>query len=181
MRFSCAEFPNDNPDLHAGAIGVFSFDGWSVEEREDDAPTLPMESGVARCVDEEESGLPEAAPVTTSVLPPPMDPFNVFVQTVADACIASDELVTAAALPDLFFREETLPGLDGAVVSELRGWRAVLRGESDDLGPCGACSLDEWTAGVLARLCQKASKVQVFRRELRSRGIAAFGLVDAAA
>ena len=119
--------------------------------------------------------------LATSELPPPMDPFNIFVQTLADACIASDELVTAAALPDLFFREQVVEGLDEAIVGEMRGWRAILRGESDDLEPCGALSLDEWAADLLARLCQKVSKAQVLRRELRSRGIAAYGLVDLAA
>jgi hypothetical protein len=61
-------------------------------------------------------------------------------------------------------------------------WQGVLRGESEDFGACGGAMLDEWCAGLLARMMGAASRVEGLRRELRGRGVAAFGLVaDAAA
>jgi hypothetical protein len=60
-------------------------------------------------------------------------------------------------------------------------WRAILRGESDDFAACGAKSLDEWAAEALARFLDAPAKVATFRRELRARGVAAFGLVPQAA
>jgi hypothetical protein len=110
-----------------------------------------------------------------------MDPFNVFVATLAVACIAVDELVAAAEIPDVFFREALPPDTGPGKLEELRAWRQILRGESDDLAPCGPLPLDEWSASLLARLCQKDTKMHALRRELRARGIAAYGLVDAAA
>ena len=59
-------------------------------------------------------------------------------------------------------------------------WQGILRGESEDFSLCGG-TLDEWTANVLARLLGNAGRADGIRRELRRRGIAAFGLVSAAA
>ncbi len=193
MRTSCSEFPNDNNMLHAGTIGWFAFDGWRFErprpvgaEREvqREVPEADV-SGVRLAVEaEHEDEIQDeraVAPVVTSELPPPLDPFNVFVATLADACIAADELVAAAEIPDLFFREILPACLAEGALDELRGWRRILRGESDDLAPCGPLPLDEWSAALLGRLCQKDAKAHALRRELRARGIAAYGLVDAAA
>jgi hypothetical protein len=59
-------------------------------------------------------------------------------------------------------------------------WRLILRSESEDFGPCGALSLDEWAADVLARALGAPARSASIRRELRSAGVAAFGLVEAA-
>ena len=61
-----------------------------------------------------------------------------------------------------------------------RAWRAILRGTSDDFTACGGAMLDEWAAGILARLLGAPAREPVLRRELRARGVAAFGLVEAA-
>ncbi len=63
-------------------------------------------------------------------------------------------------------------------------WQGILRGESEDfsLSDGGALEpLDEWAADVLARVLGPPARADGIRRELRRRGIAAFGLVAAAA
>jgi hypothetical protein len=142
----------------------------------------------------------------SSELPPaPDDPFAVFVCTLADACLAAGELAVAGLLPSLLFSGQLAEGkgddlalaelvergwlmpdeggyrMREQLMAEAAGWRAILRGTSDDLAPCGPLPLDEWAAHLAAGLCAKPEKEPVFRRELRSRGVAAFGLVEAAA
>jgi hypothetical protein len=69
-----------------------------------------------------------------------------------------------------------------AVLSATVGaWQDVLRGESGDLAACGVAMLDEWAADVLARLLGEPCRAESIRRELRRRGVAAFGLVAHAA
>jgi hypothetical protein len=41
--------------------------------------------------------------------------------------------------------------------------------------------LDEWCAGLLAKIMGSPSRVEGLRRDLRGRGVAAFGLVADAA
>jgi hypothetical protein len=57
-------------------------------------------------------------------------------------------------------------------------WQRMLRGESGDLAVCGEATLDGWTADLIARLVAKPSMAQTIRRDLRRRGIAAFGMLD---
>jgi hypothetical protein len=57
-------------------------------------------------------------------------------------------------------------------------WRAILRGESEDFSKCAA-TLDEWAANALASILSAPQKAGQLRRELRARGVAAFGLIDA--
>jgi hypothetical protein len=68
-----------------------------------------------------------------------------------------------------------------AFARQVAGWQGVLRGESEDFGACGAAMLDEWCANVIARAMGNASRAEGLRRELRRRGVAAFGLVADAA
>jgi hypothetical protein len=59
-------------------------------------------------------------------------------------------------------------------------WRKVLRGETDDLSGCGATTLDGWGVDVLRAFgVGRDGKLDV-RRELRRRGVAAFGMLLAA-
>ena len=62
----------------------------------------------------------------------------------------------------------------------MNAWRSILLGTSDDFGACGAAMLDEWAADLVARLLGAPSRATALRRDLRSRGVAAFGLVEAA-
>ncbi len=88
-------------------------------------------------------------------------------ETLAEANIArleGEELVATAA----FLR----------VVAE---WRRVLAGEGGDFSKCGNRTFDEWSADFLARILGAPARFDWMKRELRARGVAAFGLVEAAA
>jgi hypothetical protein len=58
-------------------------------------------------------------------------------------------------------------------------WQGILRGESEDFGALGP--LDEWAADVVARVVGNPARADGIRRELRRRGVAAFGVVADAA
>ncbi len=61
-------------------------------------------------------------------------------------------------------------------------WRAVLRGESDDLAACEDSMLDDWAADLLATLLDAPdSRRRELKRELRRSGVAAFGMISVAA
>ena len=61
-----------------------------------------------------------------------------------------------------------------------RAWSAVLRGESDDLEACGGATLDEFATEVVSRALGHPERALELRKEIRSRGIAAFGIIEAA-
>jgi hypothetical protein len=65
-----------------------------------------------------------------------------------------------------------------AFASTRMAWQSILRGESGDLSACGESTLDSWTADVVARLIAHPDKTQSIRRDLRRRGIAAFGMLS---
>jgi hypothetical protein len=60
----------------------------------------------------------------------------------------------------------------------VEAWKGILRGESEDFSACEGLSLDEWTAEVAARLLGSPARAGGLRRDLRARGVAAFGLLD---
>lgn len=144
--------------------------------------------------------------LAVSVLPEPpaSDPFSEFMAAMADVLSSRAATRAAACLPALLgeapFRASTLgaelsnklaergllaPG--GSSRSEEfeatgAAWRRVLRGESDDLSSCGTTTLDRFGAELLAALLGIAkSRADELRRELRSRGVAAFGMISQAA
>jgi hypothetical protein len=57
-------------------------------------------------------------------------------------------------------------------------WQNMLRGEAGDLAVCGESTLDGWAADLIARLVAKPAMASTIRRDLRRRGIAAFGMLD---
>jgi hypothetical protein len=72
----------------------------------------------------------------------------------------------------------------GAFTAKVLAWQGILRGETDDFAmPDGGAlePLDEWTADVLARVLGPPARADGIRRDLRRRGVAAFGLVSQAA
>ena len=132
---------------------------------------------------------------TTSLPPAPDDPFTVLVCTLADVAISAGSPHVASLLPGLLFDGRLPESLDGSAEDALRSaglwdgsevapsfiavtaaWRAILRGTSDDFDACGAAMLDEWASDLLARLLEAPARAPMLRQELRSRGIAAFGL-----
>ena len=98
------------------------------------------------------------------------DAFSIFVRTLAEVALAAGGCDAAARVP-------------GALENEAIAcaWRAIMNGESEDFAACGAKPLDEWAAELVAGLLSAPSRTQQLRRELRARGVAAFGfVVDAA-
>ena len=144
-------------------------------------------------------GAPLVSPSTTLMPPAPDDAFTVLLATLADIAIAAGSPLVASVLPALLLEgrlEHTLPDdaaealaeagiargteVTAAFVEQTRAWRAILLGTSDDFGACGNAMLDEWAADLLARLLGAPSRAATLRRDLRSHGVAAFGLVEAA-
>lgn len=68
-----------------------------------------------------------------------------------------------------------------AVVRTAAAWRGALDGAEPDFSACGTAMLDEWSADLVARLAGTPQKTEILRRELRGRGVAAFGLLVEAA
>jgi hypothetical protein len=96
--------------------------------------------------------------------------------------IALDEPLTEALVAGaLVVRTERGPARAPDLTSVVVAWQGILRGESEDFGPCGAATLDEWSANLVARVLGLATRSEGIRRELRRRGVAAFGFVADAA
>ena len=140
-------------------------------------------------------------PRESSVLPTaPDDPFTTLVCLMADLAIGAGSPYAASILPGLLLDGRVPPDLEDGVAQALRdggilegsevapgfagcaaAWRSILRGTSEDFSACGSSMLDEWAADVVARVLATAGRAPTLRQELRTRGVAAFGLVDAAA
>ncbi len=207
-----AEFPNDNPALHEGAIWVCvspcAIATAELPERESAGERVGervVAVAVALAVEVEVPVAVEAAPVLElaideTVIASPIapddddeieivdeldaiedeedaveevavtdgapDPFSFYVQTLTDVMVAAGGSDAAAHLVAALSEEPTACA-----------WRRILSGESEDFAACGAKPLDEWSAELVARLIAMPAKTDQLRRELRSRGVAAFGLV----
>jgi hypothetical protein len=71
--------------------------------------------------------------------------------------------------------------VDGFTADEgARAWQNVIRGQADDFSHCGSETLDEWASKVVAAVVANG-RTDAIRRELRRRGVAAFGFVAEAA
>jgi hypothetical protein len=126
------------------------------------------------------------------------DPCDHLVQALVGAAQALGATRAAAALPGLIHErrfeglgEETSTTLcargylekDGVSPSAsfsatLAAWLDVVRGKTTDLGACGAATLDTWAADLICALAAAPrSRSGDYRRELRRRGVAAFGLI----
>lgn len=129
--------------------------------------------------------------------------FRHFERTLVEALMARSASRSAALVPKLL-RLEPLPaeGLskDVQLALQTRGyleencrysgkfrdlwgaWSAVLQGGSQDLSACGTTTLDRFGADLLAALLAvPATRAEELRRDLRKAGIAAFGVLEAAA
>jgi hypothetical protein len=104
-----------------------------------------------------------------STAPPALDnPFDAFLQTLSDVACDSGQMLAASEI-----------GASLASDPIAVAWKGILSGESEDFALCST-PLDEWAAASLARVLQAPHKAAQLRRELRARGVAAFGLVEAA-
>jgi len=174
------------------------------DARHDEAPQAPQEEADVIEVVEElafEDAVDERAPGDSCP-----DPFEAFASVLVEVATMSGAdpravgclraLLGQSRLDGMVLEESATEALvAGALVEQTdRGlarapgftslvlaWQGILRGESEDFGPCGAASLDEWAANVVARVLGTSSRTEGIRRELRRRGVAAFGFIADAA
>ncbi|MGC4090725.1 MAG: hypothetical protein QM756_23205 [Polyangiaceae bacterium] len=68
-----------------------------------------------------------------------------------------------------------------AFVATQGAWRDVLSGRSENFAACGASTLDDWATALLSALLGRpATRADELKRALRGRGVAAFGMREAA-
>jgi len=93
-----------------------------------------------------------------------------------------EALVEGLVIRGLLTRGESgLVVRSDAVVRTAAAWRGALDGAEPDFSACGTAMFDEWSADLVARLAGTPQKVEILRRDLRGRGVAAFGLLVEAA
>jgi len=111
--------------------------------------------------------------------------FGVTRWDAIDAIAAADPggpAVEALLAGQILVRSETRANAvarASGFTEQVLAWQGILRGETEDFALCAA--LDEWAADVLARVLGAPARAETIRRELRRRGVAAFGLVANAA
>ncbi len=101
-----------------------------------------------------------------------------------DAIAPRDHVVEALVAGGVVARGARGLVRSGPFTAKVLAWQGILRGESEDfsLADGGALEpLDEWAADLLARVVGPPARADGIRRDLRRRGIAAFGLVARAA
>jgi hypothetical protein len=91
--------------------------------------------------------------------------------------VTADALVTGG----LAWRGEGGISRSDGFAREVLAWQGVLRGESEDFSGCSPLALDEWCANVVSRSMGESGCAEAIRRDLRRRGVAAFGLMEGAA
>ena len=125
-----------------------------------------------------------------------------FVRAIAEVALAHGPAETAAHVESLFKFGTPAPLelsdlaraalLDGNILEATEegvhatawftrtssAWQKMLRGEAENLAVCGESTLDGWTADLIACLVAKPAMASAIRRDLRRRGIAAFGMLD---
>ena len=223
---ACAEFPNDNPGLHRGAIWycadligppVCDCPERSVEPLAavtSDPPTAPAPPVIEAedatddieivedlafddAVDESPAPpeVPGLAPAIESMLAPEPEeplapaaegcPFAMLIHVLQDvARAAGADDAAMSALGCLLGRtrlDSSAPDTRHTLRTQALAWQGILRGESEDFGACGGVMLDEWCAALIAGVLGQNVRADGLKRELRRRGVAAFGLVEQAA
>lgn len=132
------------------------------------------------------------------------DPFAAYVAALVDVARAAGHARAASALPQLLEGDEldaaalaedtrarlvaggVLRAAEGSVrlgdafASTASAWRSVLRGATQDLSICGDSTLDGWSVDLLKAFGIGQGTTTDVRRELRRRGVAAFGMLLAA-
>ncbi len=138
----------------------------------------------------------------TAAVASPADAFRIYVAALVDVALAVASPEAAAgivplmdgATPDAISPEARALLVAAGVLVDTAGgarpsdafdgaraaWRDILRGTGDDFAACGGAMLDDWSADLLARLSGGAVQTSAIKRELRARGIAAFGMAVAA-
>jgi hypothetical protein len=136
--------------------------------------------------------------------PPQAEAFRAFVAALVEVLLVSGATRAAAVVPALLESATGDPGafdpesqrlLVAARIAEesdgrmsfsatflktAQAWRDVLSGETNDLSACGTSTLDGWAGELLKALGVGRDGKTDVRRELRRRGVAAFGMLLAA-
>jgi hypothetical protein len=103
-------------------------------------------------------------------------------EEVARAAGADDAmLATLLCLLGRTRLDAAAPETHHTLRTQALAWQGILRGESEDFAACGAAMLDEWSAALIAGVLGQNARADGLKRELRRRGVAAFGLVEQAA
>lgn len=177
-------------------------------EAVDAAPAVASDAGGAPefAFDTEEGPIDGSVEGVAAAVPAPAaepaapDAYAAFVDALVGVALDASATRAAAILPGLLAGSADLTSLgddtrralsaagittpDGApgssFVSTAVAWRKVLRGESSDFSDCGTSTLDVWGTDLLKALGVGAAAGTDVRRELRRRGVAAFGMLLAA-
>ena len=168
QRFFAAEFPHDNPTL------------WWRWVPADPAPAEAIVAAPAPA--EPVAPVPIAAPKPEPEAAPERaasrDDYARLLTILADVALAAG-MTRAAAL--LATHDTAVSAFPPELARSAAAWRDVLTGASDDYVACGDLPLDEWAAFALAAVAGAPERASDLRRELRARGLAAFGIIDRAA
>jgi hypothetical protein len=183
----------DVPSHGMADLDVFEFDS-------DDAPPS---------IDAAEPATPEpvsakSEPAASEPEAPTADPFAAYVAAVVEVARISGNTRAAVALPllleggpfdaaalpddarerlvvaDVLVRSGSSVSPSDSFAATAGAWRSVLRGTTNDLAACGESTLDGWSAELLKALGVGQGGATDVRRELRRRGVAAFGMLLAA-
>ncbi len=168
------------------------------------APASPRESGIRLLEDAKAAGpdddvstivVEELEPVGDIAVEGEDSGFDRLVAVLSEIAAAEGAPDAAVLARALLLEQRAPPGVPAEVAAALeegrvlagaalttefvnaaRAWRAILCGAEGDFSACAGAMLDEWAADLLARLLGTPARAPVLRRELRARGVAAFGL-----
>lgn len=209
FRLAACEFPCDNPGLSHGAAWICrSLTGMpraivraAGGPRRTDPPLSEPGWPQTEAPIERSDTIPSAAPTEPAPSPPPSQPDAFSELLVIAKAILRSRGHAAEHAVDAVFLQGSLEGIaDGAraalvqlghlrageaeIAAQTRallaGWRSALDG-SGDLAACGDTTLDGLCAELLAGIEGRPGARDELRRALRTRGVAAFGLLSLAA
>lgn len=128
----------------------------------------------------------EASPsMEDSMADPISDPFHTLVRVMEEVAAAAgageDGLKRLQALLGRSRLEAGASEEDRTARAQALAWQTVLRGECDDFDTCGGAMLDDWASALIARVLGQPGRTDGIKRELRKKGVAAFGIVEQAA
>jgi hypothetical protein len=192
------EFPSDNPELWRLRCPTVAPEKALEAEADSVVEIVDFTDADFAVVDCEPIATPEA-------LPPARDAFQTFVDALTQVALAAGAparvvealpgMLGAARLDvhrldastvdtlvhaDLLSRTEsgTVARSESLVVNA-QAWRATLLGEQSTLAV--SSTLDDWSAYIVSALAAAPEKKEALRRQLRTHGIAAFGMIVEAA
>lgn len=163
-----------------------------VLEAEDPLDDLDLEEGI-EVVDElkfddaidESPRAPAFAQDAASEPSPADDSFALLAHVLEEVTAAAGAGEDALAMLRMLLGRTRLDASAPTDAKVLRdqalAWQGILRGENEDFDACGGAMLDDWSAALVARVLGNPSRADRIKRELRRRGVAAFGIVEQAA